>query len=169
MQIIDCLAITAVQCFFVLLTEMPSKPQSNSTDNAFIGNFFPHLVYAILSLFTHAYIQGSPERTFFPQTHRGICVAHCPRDATVCSCHPDTISSHFKPPQWEIANVPKQGDSPGSCIVYLWGVGIPTSNRRARREQLGQQVSMSVHKDFCNCSWPDDSKHEKENMNTGQQ
>lgn len=145
MQIIDCLAITAVQCFFVLLTEMPSKPQSNSTDNAFIENFFSHLFYAILSLPTHIYTQGSPDRAFFSQTHRGACVAHCPRGATVCSCHPDSILSHFKLPQWETADAPKQRDSPGGCIVHLGEAGTPTSCRRARREQLGQQVSMPVH------------------------
>ena len=60
MQIIDCLAITAVQCFFVLLTEMPSKPQSNSIYNTFTGFFFLFgFILTILPLPTHTYIQGS--------------------------------------------------------------------------------------------------------------
>lgn len=61
MQIIDCLAITAVQCFFVLLTEMPSKPRSNSIDNTFIGIFFPSLgLYELFSLspLMHAFKEG---------------------------------------------------------------------------------------------------------------
>lgn len=59
MQIIDCLAITAVQCFFVLLTEMPSKAQSNSIYNTLAGWDFPHWVYlTILPLPTHAYAPG---------------------------------------------------------------------------------------------------------------
>lgn len=97
MQIIDCLAITAVQCFFVLLTEMPSKPQSNSTDNALIGNFFSRLVYAILSLPTHASIQGSPDRAFSESHPRliGVLVLPTAPEVTVCSCHPNTISSHL--------------------------------------------------------------------------
>lgn len=59
MQIIDCLAITAVQCFFVLLTEMPSKAQSNSIYNTLAGWDFPHWVYlTILPLPTDAYAPG---------------------------------------------------------------------------------------------------------------
>lgn len=59
MQIIDCLAITAVQCFFVLLTEMPSKPQSNSIYHTFTGwGFFPHWVYTNCSPFPHSYMRS---------------------------------------------------------------------------------------------------------------
>lgn len=49
MQIIDCLAITAVQCFFVLLAEMPSKPPSKSIQ----GVIFSHWVYTNYSLSPH--------------------------------------------------------------------------------------------------------------------
>lgn len=59
MQIIDCLAITAVQCFFVLLTEMPSKAQSNSIYSTLTGWDFPPWVYpTVLLLPTHAAVPG---------------------------------------------------------------------------------------------------------------
>lgn len=59
MQIIDCLAITAVQCFFVLLTEMPSKPQTKSLYNTVTGFFFlVRFMLTILPLLTRTYVEG---------------------------------------------------------------------------------------------------------------
>jgi len=77
MQIIDCLAITAVQCFFVLLTETPSKPKSNSIYNIFTGVFFLiGFIRTALPLPTHACVEVRQSVwTIGTQTPRAHCSA----------------------------------------------------------------------------------------------
>lgn len=139
MQIIDCLAITAVQCFFVLLTEMPSKPQSNSIYNTFTGwVFFPHWVCPNYSSSPHSYIRYERQSVWTIGTRMPR--AHCSAPDSwgyLCSSPPQRCCnnftaaaqirfiSDFKPSQRAMANAPRQGEAPTCCTRCPCGTGHP--------------------------------------------